>query len=246
MNHDVDARVGGVGSVGTITGLSRYFQKVSPQTELVLADPVGSVLAEFVHTGTYGEAGSWLVEGIGEDFIPPIADLSRVKKAYSITDQESATTVRELLVKEAILAGSSTGTLLATALRYCREQTSPKRVVTFVCDSGTRYLSKVYNDNWMFDQGLLKRQAFGDLRDIIGRRFEDGNVVSVAPSDTLATAFNRMRNADISQLPVIEEGRIVGIIDESDLLLKVTDDEGHFTAPVADTMSGSPEKLSPR
>src|SRR4030095_578011 len=103
MDHEVDAIICGVGSAGTITGLSRYFAKTSPRTEIILADPVGSVLADFVHTGKYGAAGSWLVEGIGEDFIPPIADFSRVKKAYSISDEEAATTVRALLRKEAIL-----------------------------------------------------------------------------------------------------------------------------------------------
>src|SRR5579859_2474730 len=153
MDHDVDAIVCGVGSGGTITGLSRYFAKASPETEMILADPVGSVLADYVRTGKYGAAGSWLVEGIGEDFIPPIADLSRVKKAYSISDDEAANTVRDLLGREAILAGSSTGTLLAAALHYCREQKKPKRVVSFVCDSGNKYLSKVFNDYWMMIRG---------------------------------------------------------------------------------------------
>ena len=106
------------------------------------------------------------VEGIGEDFIPPIADFSRVKKAYSISDEEAANTVRELLAKEAILAGSSSGTLLAAALHYCREQKRAKRVVSFVCDSGNKYLSKVFNDYWMIDQGFIKRKQFGDLRDL--------------------------------------------------------------------------------
>ena len=111
--------------------------------------------------------------------------------------------------------------------------------------TGTRYLSKVYNDNWMIDQGLLKRESFGDLRDIISRRFDDGNVVSVASSDTLMIAFNRMRSADISQLPVIHEGQIVGIIDESDLLLKVAGDAKLFHSPVQDTMTRQIETLAP-
>ena len=156
MEHDVDAVVCGVGSGGTLTGLSRFFARVSPETEMVLADPVGSVLCDYVKTGKYGAAGSWLVEGIGEDFIPPIADLSRVKAAYSISDAESLNTARELLKKEGILGGSSSGTLVAAALRYCREQTTPKRVVTFVCDSGNKYLSKMFNDYWMADQGFLQ------------------------------------------------------------------------------------------
>ena len=178
----------GVGSGGTITGLGRYFQRVRPGIEMVLADPVGSILKDYIDTGHFGDAGSWAVEGIGEDFIPPIADLSGVRHAYAISDTESFATARELYRAEGILAGSSSGTLLAAALRYCRAQTTPRRVVTFVCDTGTRYLSKVYNDPWMFDQGLLKRAHQGDLRDLISRREEDGAVVSVSPEDKIGRA----------------------------------------------------------
>ncbi len=183
--HRVDAVVCGVGSGGTLTGLSRFFARVAPAVEMVLADPLGSILAGYIQTGQIGEAGSWLVEGIGEDFIPPIADLSRVRTAFSISDAESLNTARELLKQEGILAGSSSGTLVAAALRYCREQTEPKRVVTFVCDSGNKYLSKMYNDYWMADQGLRQSQVFGDLRDLIPRRFADGGVVSVGPGRTV-------------------------------------------------------------
>lgn len=246
MRHEVDAIVCGVGSAGTLTGLTRFFRRVHPATEFVLADPKGSVLADYIRTGKLSEvSGSWVVEGIGEDFIPAIADLSGVKHAYTIDDEESFTTARELLRAEGILGGSSTGTLLAAALRYCREQRVPKRVVSFVCDTGTRYLSKVYNDNWMFDQGLLKRKSYGDLRDIIGRRFDEGGVISVAPDDTLATAFNRMRSAEISQLPVIDHEHLVGIIDESDVLMKAVADEKHFHTLVGDTMTQHVETLSP-
>ncbi|MBI3730479.1 MAG: cystathionine beta-synthase [Burkholderiales bacterium] len=245
-DHKVDAIVVGVGSAGTLTGLTRYFNKVQPELEFVLADPKGSILAEYIETGNVNEvSGSWAVEGIGEDFIPSIADFSSVKHAYTIDDAESFGTARELLRAEGILAGSSTGTLLAAALRYCRAQTTPKRVVTFVCDTGTRYLSKVYNDNWMTDQGLLKRKNYGDLRDIISRRFDEGGVISVNDSDTLMVAFNRMRSADISQLPVIRDGAIIGIIDESDLLLKVSADASLFRSAVEDIMTSQIETLAP-
>ena len=243
--HDVDAIVVGVGSAGTITGLTRFFRKVQPKLGFVLADPAGSILAEYVRSGTVGEAGSWAVEGIGEDFVPGIADLSGVTRAYSISDEESFSSARELLKREGILGGSSTGTLLAAALRYCREQTEPQRVVSFVCDTGTRYLSKVYNDQWMVDQGLLKRAQYGDLRDIISRRAEDGSVVSVAPDDTLLTAFQRMRLADVSQLPVLQGGRLVGVVDESDLLFKVHADAAHFHQLVSTAMSAAPQTLAP-
>jgi cystathionine beta-synthase len=237
LDGDVDAVVVGVGSSGTITGLSRFFAKASPKTEMVLADPVGSVLAEYISTGHLGNAGSWLVEGIGEDFIPPIADLSRVRQAYSISDEESCLTAREFLRKEGIFGGSSSGTLMAAALRYCREQTTPKRVVTFACDSGNKYLSKLYNDYWMIDQGFIKRETFGDLRDLVTRRYEEGATVTVAPEEPLTTAFARMRLYDVSQLPVVDAGRVVGLVDEWDLLLAVQADPSRFHKPVRTAMT---------
>jgi cystathionine beta-synthase len=237
LDNRLDAMVCGVGSGGTIGGLSRYFAKAIPQCEMVLADPEGSVLADYVKTGTFGKAGSWVVEGIGEDFLPPNADLTRVKKAYTISDKESLETARLLLKQEGILAGSSSGTLLAAALRYCREQTTPKRVCTFVCDSGNKYLSKMFNDFWMADQGFLPRQPHGDLRDIITRRYSNRDVITLSPNDTLLIAYARMKLYEVSQLPVLEGNRVVGMIDESDLLLAAIDDETRLRLPVRDFMS---------
>ncbi|UVL44058.1 pyridoxal-phosphate dependent enzyme [Pseudomonas moraviensis] len=244
--HDLDAIVVGVGSAGTLTGLSRFFKRVQPNLEMVLADPVGSVMAQYSRDGSLPTPGSWAVEGIGEDFIPSITDLSSVRHAYSISDEESFDHARQLLKAEGILGGSSTGTLFAASLRYCREQTEPKRVVSFVCDTGTRYLSKVYNDQWMTDQGLLQRKGYGDLRDLIARRFEDGRVISVGPDDTLLTAFQRMRLADVSQLPVLVEGKqLVGVIDESDILLGVHEDAARFSQSVSSVMTDKLQTLAP-
>jgi cystathionine beta-synthase len=245
MQHRVDAIVCGVGSGGTLTGLSRYFARVSPGTEMVLADPVGSVLAGYVETGHIGTAGSWVVEGIGEDFIPPIADLSAVKKAYSISDKESLATARELLRLELILGGSSTGTLIAAALRYCREQSAAKRVVTFVPDTGSKYLSKMYNDFWMIDQGFIELPSHSDLRDLVSRRQDDRAVVSVAPEDSLLTAFQRMRIADVSQVPVLAGDEVVGILDESDLLVRVYREPERFNDTVETAMTRRLETLGP-
>ncbi len=241
----VDAVVCGVGSGGTLTGLSHYFSRVAPQVELVLADPAGSVLADYIRTGKVGTAGSWLVEGIGEDFIPAIADLSRVRQAYTVTDSESFETARLLLKREGILAGSSTGTLVSAAIRYCREQTEAKTVITFVCDTGSKYLSKMFNDNWMIDQGITRRETFGDLRDLISRRFTEGNVVFLDPQDSLAIAYTRMRLHDVSQLPVLKDGALIGIIDESDLLLAITKDRRMFEETVSGVMTRNVETIDP-
>jgi cystathionine beta-synthase len=245
MEHDVDAIVVGVGSGGTLTGLGRFFAQVSPKTQMVLADPVGSVLSPLIATGKMTKAGSWIVEGIGEDFVPTNAELSFVKAAYSISDRESVEAARELLAKEGILAGSSSGTLLAAALRYCREQKAPKRVVTLVCDSGNKYLSKVYNDFWVAEQGLSDSPERGDLSDLISRRFDTGATVTVGPDDTLLTAYHRMRSADVSQLPVLIERKLVGIIDESDILNVIygAQRSARFATPVKNAMTSSPKTL---
>ena len=237
MQHDVDAVVAGVGTGGTITGLARFFEHASPQTEMVLADPQGSVLASYIETGKIApEVGSWLVEGIGEDFIPPVCDLSRVKKAYVIPDAEAFAVLRKLLKTEGIMAGTSSGTLIAAALRYCREQKQAKRVVTLVCDSGNKYLSKVYNDYWMLEHGFIERETHGDLRDLISRRHEEHAVATVNADETVNAAYQRMKLYDVSQLPVLRDGRIVGIVTEEDILLDVYENPEHFRAPVTAAM----------
>jgi cystathionine beta-synthase len=247
MRHHLDAVVVGVGSGGTLTGLGRFFSRVRPGIEIILADPTGSVLYEWVKKGELVQAGSWAVEGIGEDFIPENANMSYVTEAYEIDDAESFAVARELLSREGILGGSSTGTLVAGALRYCRAQTKPKRVVTFVCDSGNKYLSKMYNDFWMAEQGFVQRPPHGDLSDLISHRAEAGEVISVGPDDTLLTAFKRMRSADVSQVPVVDDrGRAVGILDESDLLVRVHRESGHFNELVKGAMSDRLETLSPK
>jgi cystathionine beta-synthase len=244
MDGQLDAIVFGCGSSGTMTGLSRCFAQQSPHTELILADPVGSILEEYINRGTLSEkSASWMVEGIGEDFLPPISDFTRVKKAYSITDKESFLVGRELLAKEGILGGSSSGTILAAALKYCREQTTKKRVVAFVCDTGNKYLSKMYNDYWMLDNGFLERPVHNDLRDLINRPYSQRDTVVIGPNDLLTVAYQRMKLYDVSQLPVMDGEHLVGIVDESDVLMHVYGDERRFRDPVSTAMVSKLEKL---
>ncbi|MDR1897468.1 MAG: pyridoxal-phosphate dependent enzyme [Prevotellaceae bacterium] len=238
MEHRVDALVLGVGSSGTITGFTRFFKKVSPQTEIILADPQGSILADYINKHILRtDAGSWLVEGIGEDFVPSIADFSLTRKAYTVSDRESFEAVRNLLKNEGILAGSSSGTLLSAAIRYCREQTDAKRVATIACDSGNKYLSKLYNDYWLLDHGLAENKHFGDLRDLVSRRFEDNSIVYVVPNDTLRAVYGKFKLYDISQLPVLDKTKVVGILDESDLLLALNSKSCSMETPVKDIMN---------
>ena len=149
MKQNIDAIVIGVGSAGTISGLTNFFKEKKPDINFILADPAGSVLKDYFYEQKIKEAGSWLVEGIGEDFVPGQMDYSLVKKAYEITDQEAFQTARQLLRKDGIFAGSSTGILVAAAVKYAQQAQSPQNILTFACDTGNKYLSKMYNDKWL-------------------------------------------------------------------------------------------------
>lgn len=232
-----DFVVCGVGSGGTITGLSKFFAEASPDTRMVLADPLGSILTEYVQTGVVPQkSASWMVEGIGEDFIPSILDLSRVAEAYTIPDAESFQVARELLQKEGILGGSSTGTLLAAALRHARAQTEPCTIVTFVCDSGNKYLSKMFNDYWMVDNGFTRSPLTGDLRDLVSRKHDERQTVTVNPHTSLEQAYKNMKLHSISQIPVMDDRELVGILDEEDLLMHVYR-AGGFVGTAEDIMA---------
>src|SRR6266404_6309578 len=249
MEGDIDAVVVGVGSGGTLTGVGRCMKSRSPKTEMILADPAGSVLAPYVETGQLIEAGSWAVEGIGEDFVPPNADLSLVARAYAIPDAESFASARELLRAEGVLAGSSSGTLLAAALRYCRAQAAPQRVVSLVCDSGAKYLSKVFNPIFLAQEGWSHPDRHGTVRDVVVSRYSEGTAVVVRPEDNLRTVFARMRSADVSQLPVVDEsGHVIGLVDESDvlaaLLAEREDPNRAFARPVEEVMVRRLETIS--
>jgi cystathionine beta-synthase len=247
LEGKVDAVVVGVGSGGTLSGVGHYLRTKNPNVQMILADPVGSILAPLVNEGKHVEPGSWLVEGIGEDFVPSICDLKLITKAFTVSDGDAFHTARELLRKEGILAGSSVGTLLCAALRYCREQKEPKNVVTFICDSGAKYLSKMFNDFWMIDNGFINRPKTGDLRDMIARRHLDREDYTLTPSIPMQQAIKRMRLYNVSQMVVIDEsGRVEGIIDESDVLMALLDDpKGAGTKPVSDYMTRRLEMLRP-
>ena len=242
MEDNMDAIVFGVGSSGTMSGLTAYFKKKDPTVEMILADPVGSILAEYINEKNLSDkSGSWKVEGIGEDFLPSISDFSLVTKAFAVSDKESFEAGRELLAKEGILGGSSTGTVMTAALKYCQEQTVKKRVVALVADTGNKYLSKMYNDYWMMDNGFIEVEQHGDLRDLISRPYQSNDLIVMRPHETLSTVYQRMKLYDVSQLPIIDGDEIVGIIDESDVMMYVYDDNSKFEDEVSKAMTSNLE-----
>jgi len=237
MDGNLDAVVAGVGSGGTITGLAEFFQEKDPNIQMVAADPEGSIVADAVIKGSFSyEGGSWLVEGVGEDFIPDNLNVDLLHDAEVVTDKEAFQTLQVLIREEGVLGGSSTGTLVAGAVKWCQKQTTPKRVVTFICDTGNKYLSKAFNKSWLHDNDLLEVNTAGDVTDLINRRADQGDMISVSVSDTLLTAYKRMRASDISQIPVLDGEQLVGVLDEEDLLFNVSKSKTAFTQPVTDFM----------
>ena len=234
MGGNIDAVVAGVGSGGTLTGLAEYFKSQDPSISMVAADPEGSIVADAILKGEYSyEGGSWLVEGVGEDFIPNNFELSLMDDAETVSDKEAFEVLQVLLKEEGILGGSSTGTLVAAAAKWCRKQKAHKNVVTFICDTGNKYLSKAFNKSWLHDNNLLDLEKFGDLRDLINRRADKGEMITVTSGDSLLVAYNRMRASDISQIPVINEGELLGVLDEEDLLFCVSKDPAEFSSEVS-------------
>ena len=239
MGHRLDAVVCGAGTGGTLAGLTHFFARTAPQVQLVLADPVGSGLATLRgHRQASREddavAGGGYRRGLGA---AGGGFLAREQAPIRSPMRKRSAPAANCLKKEGIIAGTSTGTLLAAALRYCRAQPQPQRVVTFVCDSGNKYLSKVYNDYWMLDQGFLEREHLGDLRDLIARRHSERAAITVNSTETVMAAYRRMKLYDVSQVPVMQDGRIVGIVDEEDILLEVIANPQHFNEPVTRAMA---------
>lgn len=246
LDGKLDAIVVGVGSGGTLSGMGRYLRERNPDLKIILADPEGSILAPLVNEGRKVEAGSWLIEGMGEDFVPDICAIDLVTEAIAVSDGDSFMAARELLKREGILAGSSTGCLIHAAMTYCRRQTEPLRVATLICDQGAKYLSKMFNDFWMMDNGFIKREMRNDVTDLIARKHLFGEDYTAREDDPISQIIRRMQLYSVSQMVVVDhKDRVVGIIDESDILLAVHRDRDNFSKPVGELMTRRLETVTP-
>ena len=246
MQGKVDAVVLGVGSGGTVSGVGKFLREKNPDVKIVLADPMGSMLHPLVNEGKHVQASSWLIEGMGEDFVPDICDLELINEAIPVTDKEAFMAARELLALEGMLAGSSTGCLMHASKVWCAKQTRAMNVVTLICDTGAKYLSKFFNDFWMIDNGFIERDRQNNLRDLIARRHTLKEDYTLGDSDPIKQAIKRMQMYGVSQMTVVDaRDKVVGIIDESDILLAVMSDVAAFERPVSEVMTRRLETLPP-
>ena len=213
--------IAGMGTGGTITGIGRYLKQQNPEVQIIGVDPVGSVLYDFFHRGTLGKAETYKVEGIGEDMLPGALDFSVIDDIVQVSDKDSFLWARKLARLEGIFAGGSAGTAVAGALQILPSLTEKDFVVVFIPDTGTRYLSKVYNDEWMRDNRYFESGLPLTAADIVQAKAAMGQpreLVRLAPSNSLNEALDQMQANDFSQLPVFEDDTPVGALYEDDIL----------------------------
>src|SRR5436190_6516652 len=227
----------GVGTGGTITGVARFLKEKNPKIQVIGADPAGSIFAEMFKTGRKPQVQPYKIEGIGQDELPGNVDFSVIDEIHAVSDKDAFLLTRQLARLEGIFAGGSAGAALYAALKSAEKLTESDLVVIIIPDSGTRYLSKIYNDNWMRENQFLEPRVKVSAGQVVHdkvRRAE--TLVSVPLGITVGQAVNLMREHDISQVPVIEGGEVVGSISETRILEILVSDPAAKRKPVAEYM----------
>jgi len=212
----------GMGTGGTISGVGRYLKEKNPKIKIIGVDPVGSLYYEFVKTAKVGKATTYVVEGIGEDFFPGTMNLKIVDDVVQVNDEECFVWARRLAKKEGIFTGGSGGGCVSGALRMAKDCKKGDFIVAFLPDSGTRYLSKIYNDGWMQEHGYVDAEVAISAADVIRVKHQNGKsreLVIVRPYQTVFHALQTMQKEDISQLPVLEDdNHSIGTVFEDQIL----------------------------
>ncbi len=234
LGDRIDAVVIGTGTGGTLTGVGRFLKRKKPAIRMVMIDPVGSILHDYFKTGEVGKVfKTYKVEGFGEDFVPGSLDISVVDDCYQVSDKECFLTARELTRREGLFTGGSGGGAVCGAIKFAREHPECRTIVVVLPDSGSRYLSKVYDDDWMRENSFLDDvETYGSLSAIVDRRRQP--LIAAAPGDGVQKIIRLMKKHGFSQLPVMEDDRVLGIISEVDLLNALLRDPSNVDRPVAD------------
>ncbi|MFH2056516.1 MAG: pyridoxal-phosphate dependent enzyme [bacterium] len=244
MGGKIDYFVAGIGTGGTLSGAGRYLKEQDASIKVVAVDPIGSVFYDYFQTGKPGSPELYKVEGIGEDMVVEAMDFSVVDSMIQVGDRESFLTARDLTTLEGLFAGGSSGTAVYAALQIAEQAGPGKRIVVLLPDSGTRYLSKIFSDEWMRDQGFLDEPTAhrGTVRWVLERK---GNqrVISAVGTDSIKRVIERMKEHDISQVPVIKDGQPVGMVREPELLAHLVSGKHKPNDPVSQVMSSEFETI---
>lgn len=244
-NGEFDVFVAGMGTGGTLSGCGRYFKEQNPDIQIVGVDPIGSLYYEYVKTGRLTKAFSYYVEGIGEDFLPSTMNLDILDDVVQVDDKECFLTTREIVRREGLFAGGSCGAAVMGAIKYARALKEPKRLLVLMPDSAQKYLTKIFNDEWMRSNGFLDEdETAGTVAHIL--KGIPQSLITCTKETTVRQAIGIMKKHGISQLPVLDErGRHVGIVAEIDLLNCLVEDESGLDKPVLDLIESDYATVSP-
>jgi cystathionine beta-synthase len=225
-----------MGTGGTISGAGKYLKEQNPDLKIWAADPFGSILKEYKETGKLTQGHPYLVEGIGEDMVPGILDIDLIDEIVNISDEDSFYVSRQMARKEGILGGGSTGTNMKLALEVAASMRPDQVVVTIIPDTGDRYLSKHFSDQWLNEKGMLSRDTVSLYR--LNRLKNDDliSIISASPDESVRSALEHMTNSNVSQLPVLDGDRNLGSVRESALLALALKDQTKLDQLVQDVM----------
>jgi cystathionine beta-synthase len=244
---EIDAFVDGMGTGGTLSGCGRYFKEKKPGFQVVGVDPIGSLYYEYVKTGRLTKPFSYYVEGIGEDFLPGTMDLKILDQVVRVDDKECFLMTRELVRQEGIFCGGSSGAAVAGAIRYAEQLGDQKKnILVLLPDSAQKYLSKIFDDEWMRSNGFLDEEdPLGTVRDLLGHK-RQRSIVSAKKGDTLKNVIALMKEHGISQVPVLEGGRLSGLVSEIDLLNSLIKNPGNLGVPIDDLIEADYATVTPQ
>lgn len=250
---DTDGKIthyaAGMGTGGTISGVSKYLKEQNPNVISIGLDSYGSVFKKYKETGVFDEKEiyPYLTEGIGEDILPENVNFDLVDHIVKVTDKDAAVMTRKLAREEGLFIGWSCGSAVFGALEYAKENLKDDDVMVIILpDHGTRYLGKVYNDNWMKDHGFLEERKFATAKDIISDRASSSDLVVIDKGSTVGEAIHAMNKSGIDQAPVIDENEFVGSLSDSKILSSLLENPELKNKPVSEIMDDSFQFVSPR
>ncbi|EYF02559.1 Cystathionine beta-synthase [Chondromyces apiculatus DSM 436] len=243
--HELDVFVAGMGTGGTISGTGKFLKQKKPDIRLVGVDPVGSLYYDYVKTQRITKPFSYKVEGIGEDFFPSTMNLSILDDIIRVDDKECFLTTRDLVRLEGLFVGGSGGAAVAGAVKYARQSGRKERILVLLPDSASKYISKIFNDDWMRENGFLEEEkGLGTVRDLLGNRPASA-VVTVSGSAKVRDVIDLMKSHSISQVPVLDAGKLRGMVHEVDLLRHLVDGRRTLDSKIGELVESDYATVTP-